>query len=244
MPSPGRKTEYGKAAHHAEGKSISPDGEWVVFWMLRDGDLQSDIYKIRIDGTDLVNLTNTSGPGQNAYDPAWSSDGSRIAFNRYHSDPACVSLNVMNADGSAEQLIFDPEGGVATPLFPAGAYDPAWSPDDQWLAFDMAVRFTGTGKNLYAGVWNIFAISSDGSGVALNLSEAGSHADRAEYRPSFSPDGESILFSSRYHDPADAENAHLDIFVMNAITGAITSRVTDTGLASHDMFAVWVPPEP
>ena len=27
----------------AEGKSFSPDGEWVVFWMQRDGDVQSDI---------------------------------------------------------------------------------------------------------------------------------------------------------------------------------------------------------
>ncbi len=227
----------------AEGQSICPAGERIVFWMLRDGEQQSDIYTMRIDGTDLVNLTNTPGPAHNAYDPVWSSDGGRIAFSRFHSDTARVTLNVMNSDGSDEQMIFDPEDAVATQLFPAGAYDPAWSPDDRQITFVMAVGFTAPGENLQAGVWNVFTIPSDGTGTPSNLSEAGNHSNRAEYLPSFSPDGGSILYSSRYHDPGDPENAHIDIFVMDSGTGRITSRITSTGLASHDMFAVWLPPE-
>jgi len=228
----------------AEGKSISPDGEWVVFWMQRDGDVQSDIYKIRIDGTGLVNLTDTPWPSWNEYDPAWSSDGSRIVFNRFDPATSRVALYTMGADGGDERMVYDPREGVATPLFPKGAYDPAWSPDDQWIAFVKSVRFTGEGENLKAGIWNVFRIPADGRGSPLNLSEAGGHADGAEYLPSFSPDGGSIVFSSRFHDPSHPGSAHLDIFVMDAASGAITTRLTQTGLSAHDMFAVWVPRDP
>lgn len=224
----------------AEGRTFSPDGEWVAFWMLAEGESQSDIYIIGINGTGLTNLSNTLGVEQNEYDPAWSNDGTRIAYNKYNTSTGRMTLNVMNSDGSNQQVIFDSTEGADTPLFPKGAYDPSWSPDDEWITFDKATQFTGDGENLTAGVWHIYKIASDGSGSAIDMSEAGSHDNRAEYLPSFSPDGSQIVYSSRYYDSADLENAHIDIFVMDATTGEVESRLTDTGLTAYDMFSKWI----
>lgn len=52
--------------------SFSPDGEWVAFQASPDLGL-SDIYKIRLDGSELVNLTEPLGGGWGP--PAWSPDG-------------------------------------------------------------------------------------------------------------------------------------------------------------------------
>jgi len=64
--------------NHAEGDSFSPDGEWIVFLMKRKGKEQSDIYKIKRDGTQLTPLTDT--PAAIEGDPAWSHSGKEIVF--------------------------------------------------------------------------------------------------------------------------------------------------------------------
>lgn len=60
---------------HAEGRSFSPDGEWIVFWMIFAGEQQADIHKIKGDGTGLANLTRS--PDAIDFDPAWSPEGTR-----------------------------------------------------------------------------------------------------------------------------------------------------------------------
>jgi hypothetical protein len=34
----------------------------------------------------------------------------------------------------------DGEDTVSTPFFPPGAFDPSWSPDDQWIVFEKPTR--------------------------------------------------------------------------------------------------------
>ena len=65
------------------------------------------------DGSGQTNLTNS--PSDEGW-PSWSPDGGRIAFDRDDE------VFVMNADGTAEELI-------------ATGSDPSWSPDGEWLAF-------------------------------------------------------------------------------------------------------------
>ena len=84
------------AGHHAEGRSFSPDGEWIVFWMILSGESQADIYKIRRDGSGLTNLT--SSPAAIDFDPAWSRDGTRIAFITNTGSPNRFVLKTMNSD--------------------------------------------------------------------------------------------------------------------------------------------------
>ena len=229
----GEETLLTDAENHAEGRTLSPDGEWIVFWMIPAGETFSDIYKIRRDGTDLTNLTNT--PQALEFDPGWSNGGDEIAFCYNDLDPNRFVLKAMDTNGNNVRTIYDPEDSVATAIFPAGAYDPAWSPDDEWILIEKPTRFTGNGENGTAGVWRILKVRTDGSEV-VDLTDTGEFAECAVYLPSFSPDGKSIVFTSRC-GPEDPSQTYLNINTMDSNGGSI-KKLTDTPM--WEQFAVWV----
>jgi Tol biopolymer transport system component len=101
-----------------------------------------------------------------AMDPAWSPDGSTIAFQ---SD-ASRTLHVVRPDGSDEHQLSRLTG---TELWPE------WSPDGRSLATTAKV---GDG-------YDIFTVSSDGSTVT-KVSDAPDN----EYAPSWSPDGKRLAW--------------------------------------------------
>ena len=75
------------------------------------------------DGSGVKRLTfNTFVDGV----PIWSPDGSKIAFNRYHSQEQNAEVMVMNADGSDEK-------SLSQSLF--SDYGASWSPDGSQIAF-------------------------------------------------------------------------------------------------------------
>lgn len=217
--------------NNAEGDSFSPDGEWIVFYMILSGDIQSDIYKIRRDGTNLTRLTYTEDASES--DPSWSNDGNKIAFVSFSADTPRFVLKVMNTDGSNVRTIYDSGDTISTPYFQPGVYDPSWSPDDQWIVFEKPVRYSG--QNGDAGVWHVFKIHPDGTGL-VDLSEAGGHTDMAEYLPSFSGDGEFIVFSARYGSP-DPAQVQINIFKMDKNGGSL-ERLTSN--PTYEDFAVWI----
>lgn len=97
----------------------SPDGEWIAFATDRDGN--SEIYKIRPDGTELTRLTDE--PGVDCR-PKWSPDAQWLAFtsNRTGNE----DLWLMRADGSGLRPLTahpDPDDHAA------------WHPSGQKLAF-------------------------------------------------------------------------------------------------------------
>ncbi len=70
----------------------SPDGRWILCMVTEDDGhriLGSDIWAIRADGSQRVNLTNT--PDQIEMDPTISPDGSAIAFSEEHSRAVYVA---------------------------------------------------------------------------------------------------------------------------------------------------------
>ncbi|MDM7999837.1 MAG: hypothetical protein QUS33_07535 [Dehalococcoidia bacterium] len=229
----GEETPLTDAANHAEGRSFSPDGEWIVFWMILSGESQADIYKIRRDGSELTNLTQS--PAAIDFDPSFSRDGSRIAFISNTGYPNRFVLKTMSAEGGDVKTVCDPQDAIATERFPAGVYDPSWSPSGDALVFTQPIRFTGEGENGTAGVWHTFKARADGSEV-VDLSEAGGHADGAEYLPSFSTDGQSIVLTIRY-GPEDPSQVSLAIFIMNSDGGELERLTT---ASAWDEFAVWI----
>lgn len=91
-----------------------------------------DIWSMKSDGTDLINLTNTPDVGE--WDPRWNSDGN-IYFGRnmvndvgweripeFFSEP--IQLFRMNSDGSEEFQMTDGDGWNANHSF---------SQDDKWI---------------------------------------------------------------------------------------------------------------
>jgi Tol biopolymer transport system component len=153
-------------------------------------------------GTPLTNL------GSNE-DPAWSPDGTRIAFvsNRL----GAFDVWVMNADGS---------GQTRVTFETVDAQNPAWSPDGGQIAFDgnnvgnqdiVVVNANGSGRRVVAGGGNIQsapAWSADGSRIVFRDFSQGTglsivNADGSgrtpliadANRPDVSPDGRRIAFS-------------------------------------------------
>jgi TolB protein len=124
-----------------------------------------DIYVMNPDGTGLTRLT--SDPNVESR-PAWSPDGTKIAFERATLDGGDSGIYVMNADGS----------GVKDLTGAAGGSKPAWSPDGKRIAF-------ARGSELYV-------MNADGSQVT-QLTHSGEGV--ADY-PAWSPDGARIAFTS------------------------------------------------
>jgi Tol biopolymer transport system component len=130
-----------------------------------------DIWVMRADGSNQVNLTNDAAED---FAPAWSPDGTRIAFNhRTGAGRLTREIFVMNADGSNRAQIT--HNDVADVM-------PAWSPDGTKIAF---VSF-GADDNR-----DIWVMNADGSGLA-NLT----NSDSFDFLPDWSPDGKLIGFTS------------------------------------------------
>src|SRR5688572_2305545 len=101
------------AGERIEMPSVSPDGQWLAFDSDRNGN--SDIYKVRTDGTGLEQLTHDAADD---FRPMWSPDGRRIAFHSWRGGTRDVF--VMESDGSGEKVIV---GG------PSHEFTDGWSPD-------------------------------------------------------------------------------------------------------------------
>jgi Tol biopolymer transport system component len=100
--------------------------------------------------------------------PAWSPDGTRVAFTSIRKG----GLYVMNADGTALRRVT---------RSPTLDIQPTWSPDGRSLAFVRAVP----GFNL-----EIFSIRVDGRGLRRLTRNRGDDAE-----PSWSPNGKRIAWS-------------------------------------------------
>ena len=144
----------------------SPDGMMIAFMSHRSGD--SDIFRIRADGSELVRLTDT--PQVDEY-PDWSPDGTSIVFSRRQ-----------RLDADAEIVVMNPDGTGVRSLGRQG-FNPTWSPDGTRIAF------SGSSPTRL----DIYVMNADGSGVT-NLT--GGHGDVVSYYPTWSPDGGRIAYSS------------------------------------------------
>jgi len=100
---------------------FSRDGLWMVYVSIADNTL----WRSRIDGSERLQLTF---PPMNAnFVPAWSPDGSQIAFAGSISGGLLRIFRISRDGGNPEQLTEGKHGG--------GDVRPSWSPDGKTLVF-------------------------------------------------------------------------------------------------------------
>lgn len=163
---------------------LSPDGAQLAF--SRSTDAGDDTF---ISDRDLGNEVQLALPGAQLF-PAWSADGAKIAFQA--NTGSGMHVWVMDSDGSdAHQVPNQPAGNSGLPRF---------SPDGTRIVF----ANDPTGDD---AVTRLYVIRVDGSGLT-----AIGPTNRYVSAPSFSPDGEWILFSS--HAPGYAVDARTGLYVM------------------------------
>ncbi len=151
----------------------SPDGSRIAFVSNRDGVGKADIWTVNTDGNDARKLTTSqlynTGSINEVYgastEPAWSPDGTKIAFASRRDGNFNVDIYVMNADGSLQTRLTTNSGDDR---------DPAWSPDGTKIAF----------TSIRNGRHDIYVMNADGSNQINVTNTEGSN----EAQPSWSQD--------------------------------------------------------
>jgi Tol biopolymer transport system component len=160
----------------------SNDGTKIAFFSLRAaadpinaGLEAADIYVMNADGTGVTRLTNRAGtkiyPGAADISPAWSPDGTRIAFLSSRGHPTTSSLDI---------YLMNPDGTNVVRLAEVGVY----SGSLERLSWDSQSR-----RLAYAVDNDIFVIDV----VTRAITQIGFGAGK---RPSWSPNDGKLVFQS------------------------------------------------
>ncbi|HEV7595339.1 MAG TPA: protein kinase [Gemmatimonadaceae bacterium] len=152
------------ASERIEALRASPDGKWLAFDSDRSGNM--DIYKMRVDGSDLQQLTRNTA---DEFHPGWSPDGRQVSFQSWRSGNR--DSYVVSSDGTSERLI----AGA-----PSHDFAGMWSPDGSQIAF-------ASDRNGGVSGSELFLVSASG-GTAKQLTTHGG------LWPYWSPDGKFIAY--------------------------------------------------
>lgn len=163
--------------------SWAPGGTRVVYDSRDPDPAYSTLYYKDVAGGPETQLTGGGEPAPDYEHPAYSPDGGRIAYAK--KDGAWYHLYVRPAAGGAETPVTSGAAGPSTGFY--GDFYPAWSPDGQWLAFGSSRASPDW------GLYDVWVVRVDGGGLA-QVSALGA-ADGEPCRPTWSPDGNTLLFS-------------------------------------------------
>jgi len=198
--SPGESTflPIGTTFLQGAGPEQPASSQRFAFDSRRAGSL--DLYIMNIDGSGLQQITYFPGAERG---PAWSPDGTQIAFYGADSEQANYDIFVINIDGTGLQnLTQSPE---------VDDRYPAWSPDGKRIAFHSNPD----------GDYDLFAINSDGTGLQRLTNDA---AD--SLGPDWSPDGTQLAFHT------DLWGAPYEIALLDIDSGAIRRVTSDDNINS------------
>ena len=244
---------YSPTAEIDFAPTLSPDGSRVAYSTLRyaKGELYEHTYEIAvqpIDGSDRVRLTKND---RDDIAPAWSPDGSLIAFLSPGANYGNYRVFAISPDGSGERPVAPSVSAICCVLM--------WSPDGSRLAFIGERRETGTVEwvdtygsdpskytreikpDYVFGRQSIYTVKADGSGlVELAWSENPNSPPKTRFGRyelgapeegvssfQWSPDGERIAFAARRYGDKDG------IYVADPEDSSSVRRIFDLATVSE-----------
>jgi Tol biopolymer transport system component len=157
----------------------SPDGSMLAYTDVRKNGLQG-LFVLELATGESVDLSDGLS---HADDPAWSTDGHRIAFGGADGTSG-YEIYVTAPNGTERVRVTDhADDGVS------GAHMPAWSPDGTRIAFAFN-RYHSTTETESHGIGIVDASGSNDIAFTDGLDEL----------PSWSPDGTRVAFHRRVDD--------------------------------------------
>jgi Tol biopolymer transport system component len=170
----------------------SPDGQRIAFAV---NPSSPRIVVQNIDGTQRSTLTATDAY---ALEPAWSPDGSTIAYRFSHpgfpGQLVPADIHLIDQDGTNDRAI------TSSACLDSFYSDPNWSPDARRLVAEINASCETVATN-------IVVMNADGSGTT-NLADL--CCTTSDKNPVWSPDGTQIAFNR------DEPNGAQHLVVMNA----------------------------
>ena len=208
---------------------ISPDGRQVAY-TVRVANWDDNAYDTQIWLADVQTgavrqITNSKKSSQS---PAWSPDGSRLAFVSDRTDKRQIYL-------------INPTGGEADVLtaLEEGVNGFAWAPDGQRIAYTATEPKTDRVKDREKQYGEFQVVEQDYRMSRLWVVDVKSRAAKALTSGAYtvgtfawSPDGNSIAFDHR-SNPSPAASGSADISVVNVADAAVRPLVTQEGPDSN-----------
>jgi TolB protein len=198
----------------------SPDGTLLLCETFSEDGSQNGIHTIRSsDGGGFTQIT--SNPGGDDVPGSWSSNGTRIVFQRFGPD-SYEGVFVVNVNGTGLKRILPPTVSANCCTF-------NWSPQGNEIAFSRHVT-----PDVHSSLW---VMHSDGTGlhplsVPPSLGCGGANSDLSAVgclQPAWSPDGTKIAFASGLDLDVDG-----NIYIVNADGTGLTQVTRAGGSSSPD----------
>ena len=158
----------------------SPSGTQLVYASTLPGPGFYELFSARDDGSAPVQIT--SGGFENRQ-PSWSPNGTSITFVRTVNSNRAIY--VVHPDGTDLHRVVGFSGALG---------EPAWSPDGSKILYSNQVN--GRPARYSAPGVEIYVVNADGSGERRLTELAPQFA--YDTAPTWSPDGDQILFNRRY----------------------------------------------
>lgn len=202
---------------------FSPDGTKIAFTGRSDSGLFSDIYIMNIDGSNMVNVTNSEELERH---PDWSPGGTQLVFQRSSTSYKYQGIFVINTDGSGLKLINKSDLEFT---------NPQWSPNGDKIA----VVGSQTDPYYYQ---EIYVMNSDGSNPTMvTTSKAGEGIYYGS--PKWSPDESKLLFTSNRDGDPDDEFGYsyvpMDIFTVNTDGSDLVNFTNTSNIGESNLM--WSP---